>query len=102
MIDQGHSVATVARTHRVAWWTIQATINTAVDRLPSVDELRVDQLGIDEHRYRRVRWFRDPATNGWRRVEPWMTTIVNTRCGQVLGIVDGRDSVSVAGWLMQR
>ena len=35
------------------------------------------------------RWFRDDQ-GGWRRVEPWMSTIVNADCGQVLGIVDGR------------
>lgn len=31
-----------------------------------------------------------------------MTTMVNTRSGQVLGIVDGRDSKAVEGWLMAR
>jgi hypothetical protein len=60
------------------------------------DDLQVRRLGIDEHRYRRVRWFRDEH-GGWRRVEPWMSTIVNADCGQVLGIVDGRDSGSVGG-----
>jgi transposase len=69
--------------------------------LPNIDELYVRRLGIDEHRYRRVRWFRD-ETGGWRRVEPWMSTIVNADCGQVLGIVDGRDSASVAAWLATR
>ena len=69
--------------------------------LPNIDQLYVRRLGIDEHRYRRVRWFRD-ETGGWRRVEPWMSTIVNADCGQVLGIVDGRDSASVAAWLATR
>jgi transposase len=31
-----------------------------------------------------------------------MPTIVNADCGQVLGIVDGRDSASVAAWLAIR
>jgi transposase len=69
--------------------------------LPNINELNVCRLGIDEHRYRRVRWFRD-ETGGWRRVEPWMSTIVNADCGQVLGVVDGRDSASVAAWLATR
>jgi transposase len=49
-------------------------------------------LGIDENRYPSVRFFRDPATKAWKRYEPWMTTIVDLDTGQVLGIVEGRDS----------
>jgi transposase len=101
VIDSGRAVAEVAAAHRVAWWTVQATVNAAAVLLPSVDDLHVRRLGIDEHRYRRIRWFRDES-GGWRRVEPWMTTIVNAACGQVLGIVDGRDSAAVAGWLAAR
>ena len=76
-------------------------MNAAAVLLPDVDELWVRRLGIDEHRYRRVRWFRDEA-GGWRRVEPWMSTIVNADSGQVLGVVDGRDSAAVGGWLAAR
>ena len=102
VIDSGRAVAEVAVEHGVAWWTVQATVNAAAVLLPNVDELHVRRLGIDEHRYRRVRWFRDPDGGGWRRVEPWMSTIVNADCGQVLGIVDGRDSAAVGGWLSER
>jgi transposase len=80
---------------------VQATVNAAAVLLPEVDNLHVRRLGIDEHRYRRVRWFRDDQ-GGWRRVEPWMSTIVNADCGRVLGIVDGRDSAAVGGWLAER
>jgi hypothetical protein len=31
-----------------------------------------------------------------------MSTIVNADCGQVLGVVDGRDSAAVGGWLHAR
>jgi transposase len=51
-----------------AWWTVQGTVHAAAGLLPAVDDLRVRRLGIDEHRYRRVRWYRDE--DGWRRVEP--------------------------------
>jgi transposase len=101
VIDSGRAVAEVAADFQVAWWTVQATVNTAAVLLPEVDELQVRRLGIDEHRYRRVRWFRDDH-GGWRRVEPWMSTIVNPDSGQVLGIVDGRDSAAVGGWLAKR
>jgi transposase len=101
VIDSGRAVAEVATDFGVAWWTVQATVNAAAVLLPEVDELHVRRLGIDEHCYRRVRWFRD-GSGGWRRVEPWMSTIVNAASGQVLGIVDGRDSATVGGWLAQR
>src|SRR5215207_6687912 len=81
VIDSGRAVAEVAADYVVAWWTVQATVNAAAVLLPNIDELHVCRLGIDEHRYRRVRWFRD-ETGGWRRVEPWMSTIVNADCGQ--------------------
>ena len=101
VIDSGRAVAEVAADHGVAWWTVQATVTAAALLLPNVDDLYVRRLGIDEHRYRRVRWFRDEH-GGWRRVEPWMSTIVNTHGGQVLGVVDGRDSAAVGGWLAER
>jgi len=74
VIDQGQPVAQVAQDYGVAWWTAQRCVNTAAVGLPDVDRLHVKHLGVDEHRYRRVRWYRDPEVGGWRRVEPWMTT----------------------------
>jgi Transposase len=91
----------VAADHGVAWWTVQATLNAAAVLLPDIDQLQVRRLGVDAHRYRRVRCFRD-EDGGWRRVEPWMSTMVNADSGQVLGIVDGRDSAAVGGWLAAR
>ena len=35
----------------------------------------------------------------WKRVEPWMITFVDLANGEVLDVVDGRDSAAVAGWL---
>lgn len=78
-----------------------AAINTAVVLLPAVDAQPVRPLGIDEHRYRSVRWFRD-QDGAWRRFEPWMTTFVNLDTGTVLGVVDGRDSAHVGDWLQAR
>ena len=101
VIDSGRAVAEVAGAFGVAWWTVQATVNAAAVLLPNVDDLQVRRLGIDEHRYRHVRWYPDDH-GGWRQVEPWMSTIVNADCGQVLGIVDGRDSAAVGGWLAAR
>lgn len=102
VIDSGRAVAEVAGVFGIVWWTVQATINAAAVLLPNVDELQIRRLGIDEHRYRSVRWYRNDDDGRWRRVEPWMSTIVNVECGQVLGIVDGRDSAAIGGWLAAR
>jgi len=58
----------------------------------------VRHLGIDEHRFRSVRWFKDEA-GAWRRIEPWMTTLVDLATGEVIDVVDGRDAAAVADWL---
>jgi len=55
--------------------------------------------GLDAHRYRQVRFFRD---GGWRRCEPWMTTLVDPDTGRVLGVVNGWNSAGVGEWLAAR
>jgi transposase len=102
VVASGRAVDEVAAAFGVAWWTVQATVLAAVMTLPEIDDLPVRFLGIDEHRFRTVRWFRDPDTHAWKRVEPWMTTFVNLQTGQVIGIVDGRHSAAVTTWLDAR
>src|SRR3954470_3464098 len=48
-----------------------------------------------------LEFFRDEH-GGWRRYEPWMTTLVDADTGRVLGVVDGRDSAGVGTWLAAR
>jgi transposase len=101
VVTAGRVVAEVADAHGLSWWTVQKTVNTAAHRLTDPDTVLVRRLGIDEHRYRTVRFFRDEH-GGWRRYEPWMTTLVDTDTGRVLGVVDGRDSAGVGAWLAAR
>lgn len=102
VVGSGRVVADVAAGHRVSWWTVQDVVNAAAERLVDPDDVTVRRLGVDEHRYRSVRFFRDTASGSWRRNEPWMTTFVDITTGRVLGVVDGRDSASVAAWLSAR
>ncbi|NTW40092.1 MAG: hypothetical protein HGA44_09415 [Cellulomonadaceae bacterium] len=85
VIGSGRSAWETAGAHGVSWWLVQAAISAAAVLLVSVDEVAVRRLGIDDHRYRSVRWFRDQA-GAWRRFEPWMTTFVNLDTGAVLGV----------------
>ena len=82
-------------------WSKRALDSAAVT-LPDADALAPRMLGIGKHRYRSVRFFRDPATKAWKRYESWMTTIVDLDTGQVLGIVDGRDTEGVGDRLFAR
>ncbi|MBS4753240.1 transposase [Nocardioides sp. zg-ZUI104] len=91
----------IARQFGVSWPTVQRIVDQAASTLAAWRRTRprlVRQLGIDEHRFRSVRWFRDD-TGGWRRIEPWMTTFVDLATGEVIDVVDGRDAAAVATWL---
>ncbi|MFH5823127.1 ISL3 family transposase [Georgenia sp. AZ-5] len=102
VIVSGRAAVEVARAHAVSWWLVQAALTAAAAVvLPDVDSVPVRRLGIDEHRYRSVRYFRDTA-GAWQRYEPWMTTLVDLATGRVLGVVDGRDSKAVGAWLKAR
>ena len=80
-------------------WRLVITVVAAAVALPSVDLLAPARLVIDERGERFVRWFKNEATGKGTRYEPWMSTIVDVDTGQVLGIVDGRDSRGVGAWL---
>ena len=101
VVVSGRAASEVARAHRVSWWLVVSMLTAAADLLTDPDDVLVRRLGVDEHRYRSVRFFRD-GNGDWRRYEPWMTTLVDTDTGRVLGVVDGRNSAGVGAWLAAR
>ena len=101
VVVSGRAASEVARAHRVSWWLVASMLTAAADLIGDPDQTPVRRLGVDEHRYRQVRFFRD-ETGRWRRYEPWMTTLVDADTGRVLGVVDGRDSAGVGAWLAAR
>jgi transposase len=64
----------------VSWPTVMRQLTAAMIVLSAQRRGHprlVRRLGIDEHRFRSVRWFRDPdqpagGPGRWRRVEQWM------------------------------
>lgn len=105
VVDGGRAVSAVAAEHDLGWWTVMSQVAFAALLLADPDTVAVRRLGIDEHRYRSVRYYREPDGAGghrWRRFEPWMSTIVDADTGQVLGVVDGRSSAGVGRWLAAR
>ena len=101
VIISGRAVSETARAHGVSWPMVQAALTAASLVLPDVNTLAVRRLGIDEHRYRSVRFIRD-AEGAWTRYEPWMSTIVDLDTAGVLGVVDGRGAAGVGQWLHAR
>jgi hypothetical protein len=82
VIRSGRAVSETAAGFAVSWWMVRAALNEAcLLRLPDVDKLNPRMLGIDEHRFRSVRYFQDPESKTWTRFEPWMTTIVDLDSG---------------------
>ena len=84
VVGSGRAAIEAASSFGVSWWLVQPALDSAaVLTLPDVDAMAPRMLGIDEHRYRSVRFFRDPATKAWKRYEPWMTTLVDLDTGQL-------------------
>jgi len=94
----------VAGQFGVSWPTVQRLVDQAVAALAAwcrTHPRLVRHPGIDEHRFRSVRWFKDHA-GAWRRIEPWMTTFVDLATDEVIDVVDGRGATVVAAWLSQQ
>ena len=93
------SVADVAGEYGVSWPTAHRALVAAAARwLPEPEPTRV--LGIDETRFRSVRWLLDGLT--WRRSDPWLTSFVDCtpdRPGLLLGLAPGRTGACVKDWL---
>jgi transposase len=95
------AIERVAGQFGLSWPTVQRLVTAAAAMLGLRRRARprlVAHLGIDEHRFRSVRWYRDEK-GGWKRIEPWMTTFVDLATGEVIDVVDGRDATAVGAWL---
>lgn len=100
VIGQRQNVAQVALTQKVDYSTVQATITAQSTRCSNW----MGALEAGEYRRAPIAvGAADSATPLASGVgSGWMTSIVNARCGQTLGMVDGRYSVSFGLWLISR
>ena len=93
------AVSEVAVEYGVSWPTAHKALIAAAARwLPEPALTR--RLGIDETRFRSVRWLLDGAT--WRRSDPWLTSFVDCSRdgpGTLLGLAPGRTGACVQDWL---
>lgn len=96
------AVSRVAHEAGLSWPTVMRMLTTTVDLDTGVDRRHVRHLGIDEHRFRTVRYLRDPDTHSVKRVEPWSIVFTDLDDGAILDVVDGRRGKVVTSWLAAR
>jgi transposase len=93
------AMSEVGKDYGVAWWTVhRVLVAVAADALGPAAP--TSMIGIDETRARSVRWLL--AEVGWRRTDPWMTSIVDlypASRGGIIGLAPGRSGACVQGWL---
>jgi len=93
------AVSEVAVEYRVSWPTAhKALVVAATKWLP--EPVPTSRLGIDETRFRSVRWILDGIT--WKRSDPWLTSFVDCSRdgpGSLLGLAPGRTGGCVREWL---
>ena len=97
--SSNRAVSDVAREYGVSWPTAhKALVVAATMWLP--EPVPTSRLGIDETRFRSVRWILDGIT--WRRSDPWLTSFVDCSRdgpGSLLGLAPGRTGACVREWL---
>ena len=93
------AVSEVAGEYGVSWPTAHKALVVAAARwLP--EPAPTTRLGIDETRFRSVRWLLDGIT--WKRSDPWLTSFVDCSRdgpGSLLGLAPGRTGGCVKDWL---
>jgi transposase len=96
------AVSEVAREYGVSWPTAhRALVTAAAGWLP--EPAPTTRLGIDETRFRSVRWLLDGIT--WKRSDPWLTSFVDCSTdgpGSLLGLAPGRTGGCVRDWLAEQ
>jgi hypothetical protein len=97
--ESNRAVSDVAREYQVSWPTAHKALVSAAATWPPEPE-PTTRLGIDETRFRSVRWILDGIT--WKRSNPWLTAFVDCSRdgpGSLLGLAPGRTGAGVREWL---
>ena len=95
------AVSRVAAASGVSWTTVMRVMEDTAVVDGGVDRRLVRRLGVDEHRFRRVRYLKNEAGKV-TRVEPWSIVFTDLDTGAILDIVDGRRGQAVRDWIGAR
>lgn len=101
-VADNRSVAEVAASHGVSWPTVQRAVDAHTDVVLTEPEPTA-VIGVDETRRGKPRWYRDPDTSRWNRIDRWDTGFVDLAGDQgLLGQAEGRTTATVVSWLSAR
>ncbi len=95
------AVSRVAAASGVSWTTAMRVMEDTAVLEGGVDRRLVRRLGVDEHRFRRVRYLKNDAGKV-TRVKPWSIVFTDLDTGAILDIVDGRRGQAVRDWIGAR
>jgi transposase len=100
-VHEWRAVSGIAKAHGVSWPTLMRKLLVTEQVALDVDQRLVRRLGVDEHRFRRVR-FMLGNTGKMMRVEPWSIVFTDLDTGTILDILDERRGRAVTSWTSQR
>jgi transposase len=95
------SVLAVAAEVGISWPTVNRLVRASVAAVHDPDQVAVRRLGIDEHRFRTVRFVK-LADGPTIKLDPWSIVFTDLDTGAVLDVVDGRRGTAVRWWIRQR
>ena len=101
LASEVRSVTAVAAEAGLSWPTVMSMVTATVTAVHDPDTVAVRRLGVDEHRFRAMRFVKlaDGATV---KIDPWSIMFTDLDTGAVLDVVDGRRGTAVRWWLRQR
>ena len=98
---EARSVSGVVAEAGVSWPTGMRLVSATVTAVHDPDRVAVRRLGVDEHRFRRIRFVK-LADGPTVKIDPWSIVFTDLDTGSVLDVVDGRRGTAVRWWLRQR
>ena len=101
LTTEPRSVSAVGAEVGVAWPTVMRLVAATVTAVHDPDRVAVRRLGVDEHRFRRMRFVK-LADGPTVKIDPWSIMFTDLDTGAVLDVVDGRRGTAVRWWLRPR
>ena len=99
--SEARSVTAVAGEVGLSWRAVMSLVSATVSAVHDPDTVPVRRLGVDEHRFRSMRFVK--LDNGATvKIDPWSILFTDLDTGAVLDVVDGRRGTAVRWWLRQR
>ncbi len=101
LAGEARSVSALVCEVGISWPTVMRLVRATVTAVHDPDQVRVQRLGVDEHRFRSIRFVKlgDGSTV---KLDPWSIVFTDLDTGAVLDVIDGRRGFAVRWWLNQR